>query len=117
MSYKHDMIDDKPYLVYTSRKDGQPDIETAIELSPLAASVAQSGTQQFTAKVMGSGNFDDSVTWSVAVEDGGTLKSGTTVSTSGLLTVDAAQATAKKLYVTATAANGVSATAEVTVTS
>lgn len=115
--YKHSIVDDYPYIVYTSQADGTPDLITAVEIDPLTASVAQGGTQTFVARVMGSGNFDDAVAWSLAVESGGTIKTGTAVSNAGVLSVAASQATTKALYVTATAANGVSATATVTVTS
>ena len=111
-------IDAKPFLVYTSTPDGSLDEATGATVSPLTASVAQGGNTTFKAKVVGIGKYDESVAWSVAVESGGTLKSGTTINSSGKLTVDAAQATSKKLYVTATTGNGIeSVPATVTVTS
>ena len=115
--YKHSLVDDYPYLVYTSQADGTPDLITAVEIDPLTVSVAQGGSQTFVVRVMGSGNYDDAVAWSLAVESGGTIKTGTAVTSAGVLSVAASQATTKALYVTATAANGVSATATVTVTS
>ena len=63
------------------------------------------------------GEYDSTVVWSLAVESGGTIKSGTTLTQAGKLTVDAAQATTKALYVTATASNGQESTCTVTVTS
>lgn len=115
---KHMPVDDMPYISYTSQPDGTPDVITGVTIAPLSTSVAQSGNTTFTAKVVGSGAFDDSVTWAVAVESGGTLATGTAISSAGKLTVGAAQATNKKLYVTATTANGIeSVAAVVTVTS
>ena len=118
MTFKHTPIDDYPYLVYTNDPNGEVALVTGVTISPLTASVAQSGNTTFTAKVVGNGDFDSSVTWSVAVESGGTLATGTAISSAGKLTVGATQATNKKLYVTATTANGIeSVPAVVTVTS
>lgn len=118
MTYKQDFIEDNPYLVYTSQKDGTPDIITGVTVSPLTVSVAQSGNQTFKADVVGSGAFSKAVTWKLAVESGGTLATGTAINGTGKLTVGAAQATNKKLYVSAVAANGIeSVAAVVTVTS
>lgn len=115
---KHMPVDDYPYLVYTSSPDGDLNRPTSVEVLPTSASVAQSGTQTFAAYVAGEGDISQSVTWGLEVESGGTIKSGTAISSAGVLTVAATQATTKKLYVTATASNGVkSAPAVVTVTS
>lgn len=115
---KHAPVDDYRYLVYTSSPEGALNRATAVEVSPKTASVAQSGTQTFVATVLGEGEFSQAVTWALAVEDGGTIKTGTAISSSGVLSVAASQATTKKLYVTATSANGVtSEIAVVTVTS
>ena len=115
---KHMPVDDMPYISYTSQQDGTPDLVTGVTISPLTASVAQSGNTTFTAKVVGSGDYSSAVTWAVAVESGGTLATGTAISTAGKLSVGAAQATNKKLYVTATTENGIeSVAAVVTVTS
>lgn len=115
---KHFPIDDNPYLVYTSSPDGIPTLVTGVTVAPLTASVAQGGTQTFTAQVVGSGEIDKTVTWSVEVENGGTLQANTKITSAGALTVASNQATAKKLYVKATTANGiVSVAAVVTVTS
>lgn len=115
---KHMPVDDYPYLVYTSSPEGNLDRPTSVEVLPASASVAQSGTQTFAAYVAGEGDISQSVTWSLEVESGGTIKTGTAISSAGVLTVTATQATTKKLYVTATAENGVkSAPAVITVTS
>ena len=115
---KHMPVDDAPYIVYTSQPDGTPDVITGVTVSPLTASVAQSGNTTFAAKVVGSGEFSEAVTWAVAVESGGTLATGTAITSAGKLTVGATQSTSYKLYVTASTANGIeSAPAVVTVTS
>ncbi|GHT24085.1 hypothetical protein FACS189430_08400 [Bacteroidia bacterium] len=69
---------------------------SSVEVTPATVSVAQGGTQQFSATVAGSLSLSQAVYWTVA---GGV--SGTTVSTEGLLTV-AADETAASLTVTAT---------------
>ena len=82
-------------------------------VTPTAATVEAGETQEFTAKVTGTGDYDKSVTWTVT----GSSNEGTTISATGLLTVAAGE-TATTLTVTATA-NGdktKSATATVTVT-
>lgn len=115
---KHSPVDDYPYIVYTSSPNNELNRPSAVTVLPASASVAQSGTQTFAAYVAGEGDISQSVTWNLAVEDGGTIKTGTAISSAGVLTVAATQATTKKLYVTATASNGVeSAPAVVTVTS
>ena len=94
---------------------GEPGPEpsiTGVSITPDSATVEAGKTQQFNAAVTGTGDYDESVTWSVT---GGS--SGTTISTTGLLTVAAGE-TAATLTVTATA-NGddtKSASATVTVT-
>lgn len=111
-------LDTKPYLVYTSAPNGELNEATGVTVDPLTKSIAQGGNFTFAASVTGIGKYDDAVKWSVEVESGGTLKSGTTITSAGKLTVDAAQATTKKLYVYATTANGIkSVPAVVTVTS
>lgn len=115
---KHMPVDVAPFLSYTSQPDGTPDLVTGVTVSPLTVSVAQSGNTTFSAKIVGSGEFSSAVTWAVAVESGGTLAAGTAISSAGKLTVGGSQATNKKLYVTATTANGIeSVPAVVTVTS
>jgi fumarate reductase flavoprotein subunit len=71
---------------------------TAVTVSPKTATVGKGGTQQFSAEVTGTGDFNQAVTWSVT--GGG---SGTAISTAGLLTV-AANETAATLTVTAASA-------------
>ena len=91
----------------------QPATITGVTVEPNTANVEAGETQQFTAKVEGTGNFSDKVTWTV--EDNNST--GTTISEDGVLTV-AANETATTLTVTATA-NGdgiTSGTAKVTVT-
>lgn len=118
MTYKHTPVDDMPYITYTSQADGTPDIITGVTVSPLTASVAQSGNQTFKAKVDGSGDYSENVTWKLAVESGGTLATGTAIDGTGKLTVGATQATNKELYVSAVTVNGIeSVAAVVTVTS
>lgn len=118
MTFKHTPIDDYPYLVYTADPNGQVTLTTGVTIAPLTATVAKSGNTTFTASVIGNGDYDKSVTWGVDVESGGTLATGTAITNAGKLTVGAAQATNKKLYVTATTSNGItSVAAVVTVTS
>jgi uncharacterized protein YjdB len=86
-----------------------------ITLSPTIASVALSGTQQFTAAVSGATNT--SVTWSVNGVDGGNSTVGT-VSSAGLYTAPSTLPNPATVAVAATsqAASTVSASATVTVT-
>ena len=91
----------------------QPATITGVTVDPATATVEAGKTQQFTAEVEGTGDYNESVTWTVS----GSKNDGTTISETGLLTV-AADETAAALTVTATA-NGdgiTSATAKVTVT-
>lgn len=113
---KHMPVDDYPYIVYASTSNNVPDVTTSISIEA-TKSVAQGANYTFPMTLEGTGNYDATVVWSLSVESGGTIKSGTTLTQAGKLTVDAAQATTKKLYVTATAANGQSSTCTVTVTS
>ncbi len=91
----------------------QPATITGVTVDPAAATVEAGKTQQFTAKVEGTGNFREEVTWSVS----GSKNDGTTISTTGVLTV-AADETAATLTLTATAVGDKTkyATATVTVT-
>ena len=113
---KHALVDDFPYLVYTSQKDGKPDIVTEFSIEA-TKSVAQGANYTFPVTIDGIGNYSKTVTWDLSVESGGTIKSGTTLTQAGKLTVDAAQATDKKLYETAISAYGQTSTCTVTVTS
>ena len=70
---------------------------TSVIVSPNPATVQTGGTQQFTATVSGTNNPVQTVSWSLS----GAEKPGTSISTSGLLTV-AADETAATLTVTAT---------------
>ena len=91
----------------------QPATITGVTVTPNTATVEAGETQQFTAKVEGTGNFSDKVTWTV--EDNNST--GTTISEDGVLTV-ADDETAAALTVTATAKGDgtTSGTATVTVT-
>lgn len=113
---KHSPVDDKPYIVYASTKDGNPDITTDISIES-TKSIAKGSNYTFPVTVEGTGNYDPTVVWSLDVESGGTIASGTELSQAGKLTVAAGQGTSKKLYVTATASGGQSSTCTVTVTS
>ena len=113
---KHMPVDDQPYIVYASTTDNAPDITTGISIAS-TKSIAQGGNYTFPATISGIGNFSNEVVWTLSVESGGTIADGTTLDQTGKLTVAAAQATAKKLYVTATAAQGQSSKCTVTVTS
>ena len=90
----------------------QPATITGVTVTPATATVEAGKTQQFTATVIGTGDVNQEVTWTVSGSN-----AGTTISENGLLTVAAGE-TAKELTVTATA-NGdgiTSGTAKVTVT-
>ena len=113
---KHMPVDDAPYIVYASTDANVPDIANSISIEA-TKSVAQGANYTFPVTQTGVGNYDKTLTWSLSVESGGTIKSGTTLTQAGKLTVDAAQATTKKLYVTVTDAYGMSSTSTVTVTS
>ena len=81
--YFHSYIEDAP-------------IVTNVSVSPENATVKVGGTQLFTADVSGTGDYDDSVTWTVS----GGISEGTTISEDGLLTVAEDEA-AESLTVTA----------------
>jgi hypothetical protein len=84
-------------IICTVTGSAAPPTISSVTVSPVAIEVQQGGTQQFAATVAGTNNPPQTVTWSVT---GGM---GTTnISTSGLLTVDAAQTTASALTVRAT---------------
>lgn len=113
---KHMPVDDKPYLVYAGTKSNVPDMVTVIEIQA-TKSLAQGANYTFPVTMKGVGNYDSAVTWTLEVESGGTIASGTSLSDAGKLTLAAGQATNKKLYVTATSVDGQSSTCTVTVTS
>ena len=91
----------------------QPATITGVTVAPATATVEAGKTQQFTATVIGTGDYNEKVTWTVS----GNKSAGTTISTTGVLTV-AADETAATLTVTATAVgdDAKSGTATVTVT-
>lgn len=113
---KHMPVDDYPYIVYASESNNVPDITTDISIEA-TKSIEQGANYTFPVTVEGVGNYDDTVVWSLSVESGGTIASGTSLTQAGKLTVAAGQSTSKALYVTATAANGQTSTCTVTVTS
>ena len=89
----------------------QPATITGVTVTPTAATVEAGKTQQFTAEVEGTGDYNERVTWTVS----GSKNDGTTTSTTGVLTV-AADETAATLTVTATAAGDDTKYATATVT-
>lgn len=113
---KHSPVDDKPYIVYASASNSVPDITTDISIEA-TKSIAKGSNYTFPVTVEGTGQYDSTVEWSLSVESGGTIASGTELSQAGKLTVAAGQGTSKKLYVTAKAANGQTSICTVTVTS
>jgi endo-1,4-beta-xylanase len=87
---------------------------TSVTVSPATASVAKGATKTFTATVAGTNNPAQTVTWSI-VQTG--KNSGTTINSSGLLTVAAAETlTSLTVKATSTADNTKSGTAAVTIT-
>lgn len=86
---------------------------TAVTVSPTEANVAQGTSIVMTAEVTGTGLFEKTVEWSV----GGNNASGTHIDgTSGVLRVASDEAAGNVLTVTATAKDGQTGTAEITVT-
>lgn len=71
---------------------------TGIDVSPKTVNIQKGTSQSFTATVSGTGAFDNTVTWSVE----GANSAGITITSAGMLTVDAAE-TATTLIVKATA--------------
>lgn len=89
-----------------------PVIVFSFSISPTTATVAEGGTQQFTASIQGISNT--SVTWSVDNVVGGNATAGT-ISATGLYTAPA-QAGAHTIGATSVADTAASVTASVTVT-
>ncbi len=86
---------------------------SGVSVTPSAATVEKGSTQQFNAVVSGTGDYDQSVTWSVEDAE----SASTTISTSGLLSVGADEtATTLTVRATSTADDSKSGTAAVTVT-
>lgn len=69
---------------------------TKVEISPEKVTLKKGGSRRFTAKVSGTGDFDDSVIWSVS----GNRDSATKISSDGKLVIGENE-TARKLTVTA----------------
>ena len=85
---------------------------TSVEVNPDTASVKKGETQSFTANVTGTGDYNNTVTWSVE----GNTSSGTTISDSGTLAVAADEnATALTVKATSKGDSTKSDTATVTV--
>ena len=82
----------------TVREVGTAPVVSSVDVKPPTATVVKGNTQQFTAEVIGTNDPSQAVTWGI-VEAG--KHSGTTISTSGLLTVSASE-TLSKLTVKAT---------------
>ena len=89
-----------------------PPTITGVTVNPTTASLQTGGTQQFNATVTGTGDFSQTVTWSVE----GAVSTSTKISSDGMLTVGEDE-TAATLTVTATSNgdNTKSGTATVTV--
>lgn len=113
---KHMPVDDQPFIVYAGTTENVPDMVTVIEIES-TKSIAKGANYTFPVTMKGVGNYDSTVEWSLTVESGGTIASGTSLSDAGKLTVASGQATTKKLYVTATSVDGQSSMCTVTVTS
>jgi len=98
-----------------ARQRGTKPTVTSVTISPSTANVAKGATQTFTATVTGTNNPAKTVTWSI---DQTGKNAGTTINTSGFLTVAAAE-TLTSLTVRATSKvdTAKSGTATVTVTS
>lgn len=82
----------------------------AVAVSPKKVTLKQGDSQQFTATVSGTGEFDTDVIWSVS----GNQDTTTTISATGKLTVGANES-AKKLTVTATSRQDTGKSASATV--
>ena len=87
---------------------------SAVTVSPATASVAKGGTRQFTATVEGTNSPSQNVTWAIVQTN---KHSGTTINSSGLLTVSASEnLTSLTIRATSTADATKNGTAAVTVT-
>lgn len=88
---------------------------TAVTVSPATANVSQGTSIVMTAEVAGTGLFEKTVEWSVGGT--GALASGTHIDgTSGVLRVASDETVGNVLTVTATAKDGQTGTAQITVT-
>ena len=83
---------------------------TGVSINPFSATVNRGSTKQFTASVMGSNNPAKTVNWSLSGDNG-----GTSINSSGLLTVGANQSGNITVKATSTADPSKSKTAVVTV--
>jgi hypothetical protein len=93
---------------------GPPATVTGVSVSPLSVDVVKGFTQQFAVIVSGTNNPAQTVTWSIVESH----HFGTTISTDGLFTVDAAEtATSLTVRAASTVDPGRDATASVTVQS
>ena len=105
--------DNEDKYFHSETSGGTPPTITGVTVDPDTAEVEVGETQQFTATVTGTGDYNEKVTWTVS----GNNSTGTTISEDGVLNI-AANETAEELTVTATAAgdSNKSGTATVTVT-
>lgn len=113
---KHSPVDDQRFIVYSGNPDNMPDMVTSFSIES-TKSIAKGSNYTFPVTMQGPGDYDKTVVWSLAVESGGTIASGTSLTQAGKLTVAAGQGTSKALYVTAKSAYGQTSTCTVTVTS
>lgn len=85
---------------------------TGVTVSPATANVAQGSQLQLTATVAGTGLYEKTVTWSIT----GATKTGTKIDGgSGMLTIAADEPTSTKVKVIATAVDGQTGTATISV--
>lgn len=89
---------------------------TSVAVTPSTANVTQGATLQMSAEVKGTGLFDKSVNWSISST--ADLKSGTNIDPySGTLHIARDEVSTTKITVTATAKDGKTGTATITVAS
>ena len=89
---------------------------TSVTVTPSTANVSQGATLQMVAEVKGTGLFNKAVTWSITST--ADLKSGTSIDPySGALHIARDETSAVKITVTATAKDGKTGTAAITVAS
>lgn len=86
---------------------------TSVTVSPATANVTQGASMKMTSEVKGSGLFDKAVTWSIS----GQSETDTSINPlSGVLDIAPSEAADTKITVTATAKDGKTGTATITVT-
>lgn len=97
-------------IVYTS----QATTITGVTVNPANASVSQGADLMLTAEVAGTGLFDKTVAWTI--EGSEPLASGTSIQYNGRLHIARDESTTNSITVTATAIDGTTGTATITVT-